>query len=168
MIWQLIGLVFFAGAIPEVAHDFHVSRTRVIYAAGQGELQVTMHVFIDDLEEALRLRGIEGLRLGTARESEAADEQLVAYLRDRFSLAVNEQAVEYSFVGKELSEDLQAFYIYLLVEDVAAPRRLWVRQRALMEVYDDQQNIVQLQGPEGRRGNFIFHRGYQQDTASFE
>jgi hypothetical protein len=153
---------------PEVRHDFHVSRIKITYAEAQGELQMTLHLFIDDLEEALRQQGIDGLRLGTAREAEEADRHLFAYLQRRLQLRLEDEPLGYQLLGKEVSEDLGAFYLYLLVEEVPRPHRLWVRNNLLFELFDDQQNIVQLIGPGYQRGNFIFHHGYQEDTAVFE
>ncbi|MCB0639923.1 MAG: hypothetical protein KDC54_25045 [Lewinella sp.] len=168
MFLSFLSSLFLLVSGPAVAHDFHISRTKVEYVQPRQELQLTLHVFIDDLEEGLRRQGHDALHLGTEREAAEADRYIQAYVQQNLQLSLEGVRIQYQWLGKEVSEDLSAFYVYLLVEEVPTPHRLLVRNSLLMEIYDDQQNIVQLIGPDDQRGNFIFHRGYREDTAVFE
>lgn len=150
-----------------VDHDFHVSRTRIEYVPAQQELQLTLHVFIDDLELALEQDQTTNLKLGTPQEAPESDRLLFAYLQQQLQLKVNDQTLKYAMLGKEMSEDLTAFWIYLLVENVALPDNLWIRNRILTDVYDDQQNIIQIFAPGAERGHLLFNRSYTEERVPF-
>ena len=153
-------LLCFALLLPtaDAAHDYHVSKSRIHYDADARAYQITLHLFIDDLEAALRLRGIDGLYLGTERETAEADTYVATYLQDRFNLRADSTTLGYTYLGKEVSEDLMAFYIYLEVANVALDPSLDVTNALLTEVHDDQRNIVQIQVGKAIRGYFICTR----------
>jgi hypothetical protein len=44
-------------------HAFHISKTDMIFNAKDKTVQITMHIFIDDLELALEKQGIKGFLL---------------------------------------------------------------------------------------------------------
>lgn len=144
-------------------HDFHVSRARIEYAAEQQEWQISLHVFIDDLEAALEEKGSKDLHLGTTKESAQADVYLERYLRPYFKLLDGEQELSWEWIGKETSEDLTAFWIYLYIPNAPRLDRLTVQNKILLDRYDDQQNMVQVRGPGGQLKNYLFHQDYWQE-----
>lgn len=149
------------------AHEFHVSKGQIEYVASEKSLQITLHLFIDDLEEALRRSGAERVFLGTDREIARADEYLQAYLKRHFVLTVNGQPVSYSFVGKEMSTDLLGMWCYLQVDGVDAPRQIKVRNDLLLDVFDDQKNILNIVGPAGKRSTLLFEKDNVAQQANF-
>lgn len=146
-------------ATPVVAHEFHVSKCQIEYADSESSLQISMHIFIDDLEEALRQRGKDQLFLCTEKESEQAEQYLEEYLSDRFSILVNKQKRELEFVGKEISDDLAAVWCYLEIRDVNELKSLKISHKLLLEVFDDQKNVVSVKGPSNKKGFFLFQNG---------
>ena len=160
----LLGLVAPAPA----THEYHVSKSRINYDVPTRAYQITLHLFIDDLETALRARGAEGLRIGTARESDAADTHLLAYLRDQLQLRADDRALTYTLLGKEVAEDLMGLYVYLEIPDQAVPARFEVTNALLTEVFDDQQNIVQLDFGPAATGYFICNRADPSERLEFE
>ncbi|RME96511.1 MAG: hypothetical protein D6772_11800 [Bacteroidetes bacterium] len=139
-------------------HDFHISKARIEYASANEEWQFSIHIFIDDLELALAAGADERFFLGSEREVPAADSLIYAYLRDKIDFVVDAQAQDLQWLGKELTEDLSAFWVYLYVPEAAMPHELSLSNRILLELYEDQQNIVQLIGPGGSRQHLLFHR----------
>lgn len=159
----LISLLLLAEIPTAEVHDFHVSRARIEYAADQQEWQISLHIFIDDLEEALEEKGAQELYLGTAKESAQADVYLERYLRTYFLLLDDEDELSWEWIGKETSEDLTAFWIYLYVPNAAKMDRLTVQNKILLDRYDDQQNMVQVKGAGGQLKNYLFHQDYWQE-----
>ncbi|MEM6878197.1 MAG: DUF6702 family protein, partial [Bacteroidota bacterium] len=127
------------------AHDFHLSRTTLRYLADRDQVQVEMHVFLDDLELALHEAGAPNLRLGTEREDSSASRYLEAYLDRNFKIFWSGEELDSELVGYEISDDLQALWIYIAAEPEAPPRSIAVQQSVLTEVYDDQKNLVQVE-----------------------
>lgn len=149
------------------AHEFHMSKGQIEYVAAEKALQITLHLFIDDLEEALRRGGASGLHLGTDREAARADEYLELYLKKHFSLSLNGQSISYTFIGKETSDDLSALWCYLLVEQADVPRQIKVRNDLLLDVFDDQKNILNVICPGGKRATLLFEKDNTVQQAGF-
>ncbi len=148
-------------------HDFHVSKCLVEYNKTERALQVSMHIFIDDLEEALRRQGADQLFICTEREAAEAETHLQRYLEQNFRLQANGEPVAYEFLGKEISDDLAAVWCYLEVTNVDHLEQLTVTNRMLTEVYDDQKNIVSVFGPGDRKGLLLFQRGKDTESVRF-
>jgi hypothetical protein len=148
-------------------HDFHVSKCLVEYNEAERALQVSMHIFIDDLEEALRRQGADQLFICTEREAADAETHLQRYLEQNFRLQANGEPVAYEFLGKEISDDLAAVWCYLEVTGVDRLEQLTVTNRILTEVYDDQKNIVSVFGPGDRKGLLLFQRGKDTESVRF-
>ncbi|MEL7223196.1 MAG: DUF6702 family protein [Bacteroidota bacterium] len=144
-------------------HDFHLSRTRIEYSAKQQEWQISLHVFIDDLELALEKRGVPDLRLGTQRESAEANDYIEKYLNQFFRLEAAGTRLALEWLGKETSEDLTAFHIYFFVEDENPAPLMNISNRILMDLYDDQQNMIQFVGPDKQNRQLLFHTDYWEE-----
>jgi hypothetical protein len=157
-------LVSFSNAPAE--HDFHMSKGQIEYVAAEKSLQIMLHLFIDDLEDALALQGIKGLQLGTDKEAAQTDERLAAYLRQHFNLTLNGNKLNLQFLGKETTDDMAAIWCYLLVEQVALPRDLRIQNSLLTDLFDDQKNILTILGPAGKKNTLLFekHRSVQSLT----
>jgi len=148
-------------------HDFHVSKCLMNYRPEQQTIQISMHIFLDDLELALRERGHDKLFLCTKKEAADANEVLVAYLRDEFQLTLNGEARAFNFVGKEISDDLAAVWCYLEVTDLPRLESLELRYSVLMDIYDDQKNLASLERPGEEVGTLLFQKGNAVKKASF-
>ena len=141
------------------AHDFHISKGTVEYVQQAQSLQVTLHVFIDDLEQALEAQGAPKLFLGTEKEAAEADEYVSKYLAKHFNLQADGKAVKFVYLGKEISDDLSALWFYLEARPVGKPQKIQVKYDLLTEVFDDQKNILNFRGPANARFTLLFERG---------
>ena len=149
------------------AHDFHVSKCLIEYNEQEKALQISLHVFIDDLEEALRRQGADKLFICTEKEAADAEKYIDRYLKQNFVLEVNGRQAEYRFLGKEISDDLMAVWCYLEVLDVDQMEQLAVTNKILTEVFDDQKNIVSVFGPGNQKGLLLFQKGKSRESVSF-
>ena len=148
-------------------HAFHVSKCQVEYNEGEQALQISLNLFIDDLEEALRRQGAGKLQLCTPREAPDAENHLQRYLRRHFIIRVNGKALDYTFIGKEISEDQAAVWCYLEITNVQKFRELSVTNNLLLEVFEDQKNIVSIAGPGKKQGVLLFQEGKETESLTF-
>ncbi len=173
LISLLLNTFFMLGATPATttpaaAHEFHLSKCMIEYSPADEALQIMLHVYLDDLEEALRQQGADKLFLCTEKEDPKAETYLYRYLQQVFQLNVNGQNASYSFVGKEQSEDLQAVWCYLEITDIEQVKHIEMNNSLLMEVFDDQKNIVHIVAAKNNEEHFLFQKGHETEQASFE
>ncbi len=160
MIIFLIHLFFFSWRIESsvaLEHDFHLSKCEIDYNADTRSLEMSLSIFLDDLELALKQEGFEQLGLCTSRESLEAEGIVFDYLKRHITVTVDGQVYDnFHWVGKEVSDDLAAVWCYIEVLDVKRPiSSLDVRYDALMEIFDDQQNVVKLSLPTNKKAYFL-------------
>lgn len=163
----LLSASFSSKATLAPAHEFHMSKCQIEYNVEEKALQMTLHLFIDDLEEALRQDGIDKLHLCTEKETEDANAHLYGYLQKNFVLQVNQQDVQYDFVGKEQSEDLIGLWVYLEVTGVEQVNALDITNRVLIATFSDQKNITSVSVPPGKQNYFILQRGNERETIEY-
>ncbi|MCO6478402.1 MAG: hypothetical protein J5I94_17360 [Phaeodactylibacter sp.] len=156
-----------SGRLPSGDHDFHVSKCLVEYNEGERALQMSLHLFIDDLEEALRRQGKDNLFICTRKEDQQAETYIYRYLQQNFRFEVDGKERDYVFIGKEVSEDLAAVWCYLEITGVSSLKELKVNNSILMEVFDDQKNLVSVNGPGRKQGLLLFQKGDTVKKAEF-
>jgi len=149
-------------------HDYHLSKCLIEYNSSDQAVQVSLQVFIDDLEEALRREGHDKLSLCTPKEAPDAEGYFKEYLNKHFILTVNGEQRAYNYLGKEVSEDLLSLWCYLEIEGIDQIQDLGVTNDILMETFDDQQNIVQIKGPRNQGGMWLFKKGESSDEVKFK
>ena len=149
------------------AHEFHVSKTEIDYNGSEKALQITLHIFLDDLELSMQRQGAQKQFLCTEKELPGADSVYLAYLKNNFQLEINDgQAVDYQWVGKEISNDLAAVWTYIEVPNVTTLRDIKVRNSIILDVHDDQKNIVQIRGAAGS-GYFMLRKEAEVQRVEF-
>lgn len=148
-------------------HEFHISKTDMVFNPKEKTLQITMHIFIDDLEIALEKQGYKSLSVGTEKEKKEANTYISQYLFNQFSVKVNNKYTQYDILGKETSRDRQALYIYMEIKNIKDIRNIFVENKVLTEIYDDQKNIIQVNIPSKRQGYFLLDRNKTADSAQF-
>jgi hypothetical protein len=148
-------------------HAFHLSKCLLEYNEREKAIQISMHIFLDDLEDALRLEGHDQLFICTKKEAPEAEQHMEAYLRKHFQLVVNGQEMNYNFLGKEASDDLMGAWCYIEVENIQQLQELEVKNSILMELFDDQKNVVHLVGPNQKRGVLLFQKGRDREKIAF-
>ncbi|MEE9371493.1 MAG: DUF6702 family protein [Saprospiraceae bacterium] len=152
----LLSLSLFNG---ETLHQYHLSNTEVRYNQEESALQITTRIFIDDLEETLNKMGHTALFLCTEKEPEHADGLVSQYLKERLLLSVDGELLEFTYLGKEISDDLIAVWCYLEVLNVNPQQNIEVENNVLLASFDDQKNIVNVKTDSGKRSMFILKNG---------
>jgi len=149
------------------AHDFHVSKCIMEYSEEDQALQIMMHIYVDDLELALQALDETKLKLNTESEHEKADDILLKYLQSTFQVSINEEPMNYDYIGREPSEDLQALWVYLEIPNLINIQQIKVMDSLLTELYEDQTNIIQIKSQGGKKAFFLLTRDKSADAVNF-
>ena len=163
-LFTFLFLVIFSPTQPqknsnEMPHKFHFSKCIVEYSQDEEALQIMLHIFIDDLERRFQDKGLGKLFLCTDKEVPNAEDQLFKYLQEKFKIEVNQENNSYIFVGKEASEDLQAVWCYLEIPNLKSIKQLSIRNDLLMEIFNDQKNIININLSSNKKAYFLFEKG---------
>ncbi len=145
-------ILFFSAASVDIAHDIHLSKSEINYISAQDKLEISLHLFLDDLEMSLEDYGAKDLMLCTKNEHEDGESYMLAYLRDHFSFIQDDQAIAIDFIGKEQSEDLIAVWCYIEIQ-IDPSKDLYHQNLILLDKYDDQRNIISFK-VDGKRSVF--------------
>lgn len=149
--WLLPALL----AMPGIQHDFHVSYGRM--AVENDVVVMQVRFFQDDLEKALMGHGAPPtFRLAS---TPAADSMALAYISPRLRAvaAGDTLAAVITASGEDMSGQ-EPMWWYLLEYRADAPiQELTLINELLLETFDDQKNIVQLQHfPSEKTWSFYF------------
>jgi len=155
----VMAAILLAGAW--LKHEFYVSLTEIRYNQDTGRLEISMRIFPDDLDLALKRKHGISTRLATRLEPPEADSLLERYLDDHFDVEVNGEKVRLTYLGKEPEAD--AIWCYLESETVTVPVTIRVLNSILMGDFEDQVNLVQVYVGEWNRG-ILLSRGQESDT----
>lgn len=134
-----------SGSVSVPCHDYYVSRCVVNWVTDDSRLEISLYTFIDDLELALEGIGGSSLFLCSEQEDRQAEFWLLKYLREAFVLRFGDTVLDWRFLGKENSDDLQAVWCFMEVDipdNVNFP--ITLENQLLFEVYEDQKNIVEF------------------------
>lgn len=150
-------LFFFSlGFTFDATHEFHLSNSELSYKSSSAEIQLSLKIFIDDLESALAARGIEGLHIGTEKESEESIIYVGEYLSDAFKITTASDTLEAEIIGTELSADLSALWCYIKFPIESGCSQIKVTNTILTELFNDQKNILSFKTESGNKDYFTF------------
>lgn len=121
-------------------HPFHVSVVDVKHSEENKALQITVRIFVDDLEQAIQKESGVNVDYSKSDGDSKAASLLESYVRKRFDVVVDGKARDYEFLGFESRLDVVQCYIE--VEKVRKFNSVKFRDTILMEVFDDQVNLI--------------------------
>lgn len=157
--WLVLFLFYSAAApIQEGAHDLHLSKTEIEYNAENESVEIIMHLFIDDVEDAIGQYDTTNLNLCTTQEIIEADQFIDDYIHKNFKITSNGIPLEWNFLGKETSEDLFAIWCYLEIEQAELSNDLIVEVTLFNELYEDQKNVVKVEYDKDHKDYFLLDR----------
>lgn len=147
----LVALLFLAF---DTAHKFYVSVTNINYSEKDDALQITSRIFIDDLEAVIAERYGVSLELATENEAAVANEYIDKYFRQKFALYLDDELVNYKFLGKKYDLDVAICYLELPNIGLNELKTLTIENEILTDLFDEQKNIVHIKW-KGRKKSFV-------------
>ena len=104
-------------------------------------IQITIRIFIDDLNEALEKKYKQKVYIATEKESPQDSELMKKYFAEKFQIKVNGKLKPMNFLSKEVEENV--VICYFSIKEISKIKTLEVENSIITEVHDQQQNIIQ-------------------------
>lgn len=131
----LLPLLAFSGF-----HKYYISVTEVDYVQQKQSVQITTRIFIDDFEKVLRERYNESIVLAGKEETKDVNKYIETYLRSKFKVRINDNDVNFSFIGKEY--DIDIIQCYIEIQNVKQINSIEISNEVLFDLFEDQQNMI--------------------------
>ena len=125
-----------------VSHKYYISSTKIEFKKESETVQITMHFFIDDLQETINSTYNKNIELALPNESKLIDSLIINYISKKFEVDLNGINRDFLYIGKEYQID--EIYLYLEIKNIDSINSIEVKNNMLMETFPDQQNIIQL------------------------
>lgn len=124
-------------------HPIHVSITEVEHNEKSKALQMTLRIFIDDLETSIRKSvnqpELDLLNPGTGKTT---DQLVKEYLSDKFIVRVDKKLGKQNFLGHEIEGP--AIICYIEIENIKKFNSLEFTNRVILETHEDQSNLINV------------------------
>ena len=104
-------------------------------------LQITSRIFSDDLNEVLKKKFNTTTHIGEAGESEDDIALMKKYIQDNFTIKINGQPKQITYLSKELEGNV--VICYYRIKDISKIKTIEIQNTALLDLNDEQQNIIQ-------------------------
>jgi len=121
-------------------HKYYVSLTQIDYNQKNKLVEITVRVFIDDLNKALDKQYHQEFNLGEKNELKNTNYFIKNYFENNFIVKVNNQHKDYNMVGKEYEDNI--CYIYFEIPAIANISNIEITNSILQEIFEEQQNII--------------------------
>lgn len=158
-------LVLFIGLSSFDVHKFYVSIYQVDFVPEKKRVEITARIFMDDLNLALEKEFKTKIQLGEKTESSQDVEFLKKYLLKHLKISIDDKEKNIQFLSKEIENNV--VIIYLKIVDVKKINSFRIYNNALLELYSDQQNIIQTKFYNKKR-NYIFTEDYFVENMNFK
>lgn len=160
----LLLLSFFAFTSFTPLHKFYVSVTEIELNPKSQSLQIISRVFTDDLENVLRQRYDDNLRLGEGYESGEVNKVIPVYLKQKMKISLDGRSRELKYIGREYDNDMTVFYIE--VENVKSFKDIKIMNALLTDLFEDQKNLVHVEY-KNKTKSLILAKGKEEDIIKF-
>ncbi len=138
---MLLKILFSVWPLLSFWHPFHVSVVEIRHNAEEQVLQMSQRIFLDDLEEAVEgFHALDYVDTASPDDLVRLDSLIASYLKAKVFFRVNGENRDFTYVGSEKEGD--ARWCYFMIDAVPSVRTLEVTNVALMDVFDDQENII--------------------------
>ena len=117
-------------------HKYYISLIKVEYKKESKSVQITMRIFIDDLQQVLKKTYDKNIEL------EENNELIFRYVKDNFSVKINNTKRSYLYLGKEYENDV--VFLYLEVKNIETIQSIEIQNSMLMSTFPEQKNIIKL------------------------
>jgi len=153
----IAALILFLGLSAFNYHKFYVSIYQIDFVPEKKRIEITARIFMDDLNLALEQEFKTKINLGEISETSQDELFLKKYVKKHLRIFVDGREKSILFLSKEIENNV--VIIYLKINDVKKIKTIKIHNNALLEVYEDQQNIIQTNFLKKKR-NYIFTGDY--------
>ena len=123
-----------------LAHPFFVSVTDINHNEKAQQLEISVRIFADDFEKTLTQYGKAKLDITHPADKNAAERRINQYIQNHLKISVNEQPLNYRFVGYEIQAE--SAWVYFEIDHVPLVKKLAVVNTVLCDYEKQQINII--------------------------
>ena len=135
-------------------HKYFVSITTIDHKKDLKAFDISIKLTAHDIEKALKNRG--DLKLGSDKELKNANQILASYIKDNFSIWINDKQNELVFIGREIEND-ETLYLYFSSNAPKTLDKVKIINNILSKTFPEQENITYFNsGP--IKKDFIFKK----------
>lgn len=145
-------LFLFMGLTAMAVHRFYAAIYQIHYVPQKKMVQITMRIFVDDLNEGLKNKYHKQTYLGTDRESPEDVVLMQKYLADTFKISIDGKWVALHYLSKELDDAV--LVCYYKCKEVTSVKSIRIENSVLTEEFPEQQNIIQYNN-DGKKQNLV-------------
>lgn len=153
----LLILFLFVGLSSFGVHKFYVSIYQVDFVPEKKRIEITARIFMDDLNIALEREFKSKTQVGEKSETPEDLVFLQKYLKKHLRISADGKEQNVQFLSKEI--DNNVVIVYLKINEIKKFSSIKIVNSALLEIYSDQQNIMQTNFYNNKR-NYIFTGDY--------
>lgn len=135
-LFLLLIIPFFSFSV----HKYYLSLTQINYKPEAKALQITINVFMDDIETALNKDNNIDLQLTTKKELKNNDIYFEKYLKENLFFKIDNISKNFNYIGKEYDGDLVFFY--LEIENIEKVSTIDITNKILIAHFNTQQNLI--------------------------
>ena len=135
-----IGLVILCGSFNTLKHPFYMGVTDLKYDAASKNMNVSVKLFTNDLEEALRKNSKKNIDILHPQNKAEVDSILFTYIKKRLSISLNLKQQTLHYIGYEREDE--SVWTYFELNKVPTPKTLDIDTRLLYDHFPQQINIV--------------------------
>ena len=142
--------------IPNVskAHKFYTSVTQMEYNDNEKCFQITMNVFLDDLEIALTQANHQQVKW--SNDQPLLNQKLLQYLTNHFVVSINQQKInQLKLIGTQEQKDLLTIYFEIPLNKKAT--EFAIENTFFLDLFPAQTNMVNL-AYLNKKHSFLFQK----------
>ena len=143
MIYNIKSLAIYFFVIWSIAqsHPFHATITSFNCSPNNQSVEITIKLFTNDLENALKKSGGSDLRIDSESTRTAIDSLIFDYIKNNLSLSFNDKRGKILWVGKEFENDITWSYLEIKNIKNIPGTKISIKNKLFLEIFDDQLNI---------------------------
>lgn len=145
-------------------HKYYISLCEIEYVEDQKSLQITLGLFIDDIEFTLNKDYNAILNLATKDEVKNIDTYYKTYLNEHFKITINNKPTPFMYIGKEYDDDIVRFYLEII--NVETLKSIEVKNTSLLRDFENQENIIKIKANNIHK-TFYLNRKNNKDLLNF-
>ena len=137
------------------AHKYYTSVTQLDFNPTEKCFQVTMNVFVDDLEAVLTQENKQAVKWKS--DQAELNALLLKYLNKHFNVKLNKKpAGQFRLIGTREQKDLLTIFFEIPVDK--AVKNIEITDTFLMDMFPIQSNVVNL-NYKNQKHSFLFQKG---------
>ncbi len=121
-------------------HPFYLSVIDANYKAKEQALEISVKLFTNDLEDALKKTNKQKVDLLNPRNKAECDSAIYRYINKRLHFTINSQKQKLHYIGYEKEE--AAIWVYLEINKLQTPKKINVDTKLLYDFLPQEMNIL--------------------------